>query len=64
MKIIKDGQFVLTNTGNFGVVSHRGSTQTYTTYWVRLFDGNMAIVHEDNLTPITQPIYDIARECV
>lgn len=61
---LNDGQLVMTQLGELGTISHKGSTQTYYTYWVMLDTGNMIVVHEDNLVPITQEIYDIARECV
>lgn len=61
---LNDGQLVMTQSGELGTISHRGSTQTYYTYWVMLDTGNIVVVHEDNLMPITQEVYDIAKESV
>ena len=61
---LNDGQLVMTRQGDIGSISHRGTTQTYITYWVMFDSGNVGAVHEDNIVPITRPIYDIARECV
>jgi len=62
--MLSDGQLVMTRQGDIGAISHKGTTQTYITYWVMFDSGYVGVVHEDNILPITRPIYDIAKESV
>ena len=54
----------MTHLGDVGVIYKKGTSQTYNTYWVKLVRGDYLPIHEDNLFPIDQPIYDIAKESV